>query len=110
MSVYKNPGDAMDFTAPTGGVVAGTFYLIGAVLLMAGTTVAAGERFAGTVKGVFNEVPAATSQAWAEGVKIYWDNTNSVFTTTAAGNTLIGYAAGAKIASAATGSVKLTGA
>jgi predicted RecA/RadA family phage recombinase len=34
----------------------------------------------------------ATGEAWTPGGNIYWDNTNSRFTTTASGNTLCGKA------------------
>lgn len=36
---------------------------------------------------------AQAAVAFAAGDKIYWDNTNGVFTNVAAGNTLCGYAA-----------------
>lgn len=37
--------------------------------------------------------PKATGEAWAVGVKIYWNATNGNFTTTAAGATLAGIVA-----------------
>lgn len=76
MRTFIQEGDCLTLTAPTGGVVSGQGYLIGAVFVVATVTAAAGAKFAGCVMGVF-ELPKTGSQAWAEGQKIYWDNANA---------------------------------
>ena len=107
MKNYVQKGDALDFVAPSGGVVSGTAVLIGVTLVIPVTSAAEGETFAGAVEGVF-ELPAATSQAWATpGLKIYWDGTNDLLTTTASGNSLVGITAAPKGSAAAVGNVKL---
>jgi predicted RecA/RadA family phage recombinase len=73
MQNYKQPGDILTFTAPTGGVVSGTAYLIGALLVVAQASADAGAEFEGLVEGVLT-LPKPGSQAWAEGQKIYWND------------------------------------
>lgn len=60
--------------------------------------------------GVFGPVPKATGQVWAQGVLIYWDNTNFNFTTTSAGNRLVGVTAAAALSGDTVGTVLLDGA
>lgn len=109
MGKFRAPADIMDFTAPSGGVTVGTFLLIGALLVFANVSADEGELFAGVRKGLFADVDKATGSAWTEGAKIYWDDTNSRFTTAASGNTLVGVAAAAAASADSTGSVLLTG-
>lgn len=97
MQNFVKPGDIMTFTAPTGGVVSGTPYLIGGLLVVACSTVAQTLPFEGQVEGVFT-LPKAASQAWTEGQKIYWDNETTgnggqVCTTDATKGQLVGVAA-----------------
>lgn len=109
MKNYVGPGKIMDFTAPSGGVTAGTPLLIGALIVIPEVSAAENVRFAGAVEGVF-DVPAAThatTQAWTEGQLLYWDDTAKTFTITATSNTKKGVAAEAKVSTAATGRVKL---
>lgn len=112
MKNYIAPGQSLDqLIAPSGGVVAGTAYLIGGAFVVSNTTTAAGNTFVGARVGIFS-LPRATgaSTAWVAGDKVYWDNTNKVVTKTSSGNTLIGVAAAAAGDSAATGQVLLDGA
>lgn len=106
---FIKPGDVVTLTAPSGGVVAGTCYLIGALLVFAKTTADEGEEFEGATTGVFEDVPKTTGQSWAEGTKVYWDNTNGLFTTTATGNTLVGVILSAQASADTTGTVMLNG-
>lgn len=106
---FIKPGNTVTLTAPAGGVVAGMLYLVGALLVLAKTTAAAGAEFEGATNGVFEDAPKKTAQAWAEGTKLYWDNVASVFTTTVTGNSPVGICLSAEIAAAATGTVMLTG-
>lgn len=105
---FVQPGNVVTLTAPTGGVVAGTVYLIGTLLVVAQNTVAQTLPFEGMVIGVFT-LPKATGQAWTEGAKVYWDNTAKNFTTTSTSNTLAGVAVAAAASGDTTGSVRLDG-
>lgn len=111
MKNYIKPGDTMTYTAPAGGVVSGTPYIIGSQLVIATNTVAVGLPFEGLVLGVIS-APKAASQAWTEGQAIYWDNTAKVFSSAATvGFFRAGTAAEAVAGGAGdtTGKVRLTG-
>ncbi len=82
-------GNILTFVAPSGGVVSGTGYLIGATFVVANATVAEGGLFAGSLTGVWS-LPKAATITPAPGALLYWDNTAKNVTTTASGNTLIG--------------------
>lgn len=90
----------LPFTAPAGGVVSGTAYLIGALLVVALFSAAAGAQFTGQVEGVVT-LPKA-SGAVTEGALLYWDNTAKNVTTTPTSNTKIGYALAAQASGDAT--------
>lgn len=89
---YIQPGDVLTFTAPGGGVVSGTLYIIGGIPVIAMQTVAATLPFEGKVDGVW-ELPKVGSQAWTAGDKVYWDAGNARATKTATDGPLIGVAA-----------------
>jgi predicted RecA/RadA family phage recombinase len=110
MQNWVQEGKVMTFTAPSGGVVSGTAYLIGSLLVIATITAAQTEPFTGITRGVVTYAKPG-SQAWTEGAKIYWDNSAKNFTTTSSGNTLVGVAAEAVGAGAGetTGKVRLDG-
>lgn len=82
MKNFIKPGKTMTYTAPAGGVVSGNAYLIGNQIVIAASSVAAGLPFEGETEGVFS-VPKAGTQAWTEGLAIYWDNTAKVFSSAA---------------------------
>lgn len=109
MNNYIKSGQRMTFTAPAGGVVSGTAYLIGTLLVVAASSVAQGLPFEGAAEGVYT-LPKAASQAWTEGALVYWNNTAKNLTTTATGNTLVGCAAAAAGNADTTGLARLTGA
>lgn len=110
MKNFLKPGECLTLTAPAGGVVSGTPYLIGSLLVIATATVAAGLPFEGCACGIFS-VTKADSQAWTEGANVYWDNTAKNFTTTATANYYAGVAAEAVASTAGltTGKVRLNG-
>lgn len=108
MKNFIKCGDTLTLTAPVGGVVGGTAYLIGAILVVAVASVAAGAQFEGRRVGVFT-LPKATG-AWTEGALLYWDDTAKNLTTTSTSNRRIGCAAAAALSGDATGQVLLTGA
>ncbi|WP_419808382.1 DUF2190 family protein [Sphingomonas sp.] len=108
MKNYVQLGD--NFTAPAPyNVASGAPALIGAVVGIASTDAASGEDCSFVRVGVFNPLPKATGQAWAIGVKLFFDNTARNFTTTAASNPVAGFAAAAAASSDTTGGVGLTG-
>ena len=108
MENFVQPGDSLTFTAPSGGVVSGTPYLIGSLLVVATVTAAETLSFVGKATGVFI-LPKATGQAWAEGAKLYWDNSAKKMTTTSSGNTLAGSVYIAALSADTTGYVRLDG-
>ena len=108
MKTYVSEGDVLTLTAPTAGVVSGTAYLIGSLVVIATRTVAQTLEFEGQVTGVVSHAKVS-AQAWTEGAKIYWDDTAKNFTTTSGGNTLVGVAAEAAANPTATGKVRLDG-
>lgn len=106
---YRGSGETLTAAAPSGGVVAGTAYLIGALVVIATETVAQGVLTTFHVTGEFL-VPKPGSQAWTVGAKIYFAS-GGTFTTSSGGNTLCGVAAEAVSdgASETTGVVRLDG-
>jgi predicted RecA/RadA family phage recombinase len=106
MKNFIQTGCIIDFTAPSGGVVSGTPLLIGTVLVVPQVTAAEGESFAGAVYGVY-ELPKATSTTPAQGGIAYWDNTAKKITTTASGNTAVGFFTAAALSADTTCFVKL---
>jgi predicted RecA/RadA family phage recombinase len=55
------------------------------------------------------KVAKVSAQAWTEGLKIYWDNTAKLFTSTASTNPLVGFATRVAANPTATGYVRLDG-
>ena len=108
MSAFISDGNVVDFTAPTGGVVAGTGVKIGDILVIALITAAVGVRFAGQRQGVIKHAKVS-AQAWTEGQQVNWDNTAKLFTTVTTGNFLAGVAAAVAANPSATGEVVLRG-
>lgn len=108
MQNHIQSGDTLELTAPVGGVVSGTAYKIGQLLVVAVADADAGDKFSGKTTGVY-DLPKATGQAWTEGALLYWDNTNHRFTTTATGNLLAACAAAAAASGDTEGRVRLNG-
>jgi predicted RecA/RadA family phage recombinase len=105
---FIQAGDTLTLTAPSGGVVSGGGYIIGDLFVVSTVTAAQGLPFAGKTTGVF-EFAKLSAQAWTEGAKVYWDATNSRFTTVATGNRLVGTAAEAAANPSSVGRVRLDG-
>lgn len=83
-------GDVVPFTAPY-DVAAGGGALVGAMFVVAVAAVVSGGTGQGRRRGVM-DLAKATGEAWTQGAKLYWDNTNKRLTTTATSNTLVGCA------------------
>lgn len=110
MKNWLQCGDTLDLAAPSGGVVSGTPYLIGALFGIAGITADAGVTFPLAREGVFSGLPKAThatDQAWAVGDPLYWDDSAKKLTKTGTGNTLVAIATAAAASTAATGTAVL---
>lgn len=107
MKNYLQLGDNLTLPAPY-NVNSGDGALIGAIFGVASTTELIGADCSFVRIGVFT-LAKATGQAWAVGVKLYWDNTAKNVTTTSSANTLIGAAAAAALSADATGNVLLSG-
>ncbi len=108
MKNFVHDDEVVPRTAPSGGVVSGSAYLIGSQLVVSTVDAAEGDVFSGMVEGCFN-LPKATGQAWTEGAKLYWDNGAHKVTTTSGGNTLIGCADAVAASGDTTGHVLLDG-
>jgi len=106
MKNFVQPGEALDLTAPTGGVVAGMMYKIGAIIAVAAAAAAEGAAFAGYVEGVF-DLPSDTGAAWAVGDTVYLLANGAAFTKTATSNTKAGVAVTAKASAETTGRIRL---
>lgn len=106
MRNHFQKGDALDFVAPSGGVVSGKTVKKGAIMHVPSTTAAEGEGYSGDIKGVFT-LDSATSQAWTQGDVLYWDDSGKVWTKTSTSNTKGGMAAYDKLAADAVGQVLL---
>lgn len=87
MKNFIQEGNSLELTAPAGGVVSGTAYKVGSLVVVAQADAAAGETFVGLRCGVFG-VPSASSPT--EGQKAYFVESGNTFSTAASGNTLIG--------------------
>jgi predicted RecA/RadA family phage recombinase len=116
MQNYVAPGEVLTLTTPGGGVVSGTAYKIGSLVVIATITVTAAQvtadatiKFTGLVCGVV-EHAKVSAQEWTEGVKLYWDNSAHLFTTsTGGGNTLVGVASKFAANPSSTGWIRLDG-
>lgn len=106
MRNHFQPGNALDFIAPAGGVVSGKTVKKGNLIHVPSTTAAEGEAYSGDIQGVFI-ADAATGQAWTQGDVLYWDDTAKIFTKTTTSNTKAGIAAYDKLAADALGKVLL---
>lgn len=93
MKNYVNEGEILQLTAPY-AVASGAGALVGSIFGVALDAVANGAVGRFLVAGVvtLTKEGAGSGQAWTEGLKIYWDNTNKRATITSAGNSLIGVA------------------
>lgn len=85
MKNYVQPGDTLTLTAPSGGVVGGTPYLIGELFGVAAGDADEGAKFDLSRAGVFT-MPKTTGTGWSEGDPLYWDNTTKKLTTAAGDN------------------------
>lgn len=109
MKNYLSSGERLELIAPSGGVVAGVGYVIGADFVIAEHDAAVGETFIGLPCGEFR-LAKNTSEAVTQGQHAYWDATNKVVrNASATGRYLIGTVTVAASSSATTCDVRLNG-
>lgn len=108
MQNYIESGENPTLTAPAGGVQSGHAYLIGAMFVVACISALEGELFTARREGIF-ELPKTAANSPAQGAKAYWNDTAKEITTTASGNTLVGFFSEAAGAGTTTARVLLTG-
>lgn len=106
MTNFIQKGGTLTATAPVDGVVSGQAVLLGSIIGVCVTDAAEGDPVEVNVCGVYS-LPKATGQAWAVGDALYWDTTNSVFTTDDTETAVAAYAAAAAASGDTTGHVKL---
>lgn len=100
--------DNLTMTAPyalTGGQMA----KVGAIIGVAAADAASGADVVLSRRGIF-KLAKATGETWAQGAKIYWDDTAKKCTTTTTSNTLVGAAFAAAATGDTVGQVVLDGA
>lgn len=102
---YVQKGDVLSYTA-VAAVASGAVVVIGKRIGIVLGDIAAGATGTVQVTEVWN-VTKLAADVVAQGDLLYWDAANSRLTTTAAGNTLAGYAAAAAGGGVATVSIKI---
>jgi len=85
MKNYVSDAETVTLIAPSGGVVSGQLYLIGARYVVAMTTVAETLEFAGMTRGTFGFTAAAN---WTAGARAFYHVTNHTVTPTSASGLL----------------------
>ena len=90
MKNFIQPGGTVTLTAPS-DVSSGAGLLVGSLFGVASGDAASGADVEAVTEGVF-DLAKTSAQAWSQGDKVYWDDTNKECTTVAAGNVLIGVA------------------
>lgn len=108
MKTFEQEGEVMTFTAPVGGVTAGTGVKIGGLVVIPLVTAAAGETFSALTRGVVDH-DKLDAEAWTEGLQVNWDDTNKRFTIATTGNFKAGVAAAAAANPTDRGKVRLDG-
>ena len=95
MQNFLQRGDAINITAPVGGVVSGQALVVGQIFGVVAETAPAGAVVALHRKGVFS-LAKTSAQAWAQGDALYWDAANKLVTSVNSGSLLpVGWAAAA---------------
>lgn len=112
MKTFIQPGKMLKLIAPYDRL-SGQAAQVGSLFGVASTDVLSGAEAEFATVGVFSQAKTA-SQAWTQGVKLYWDNTTKLYTTSSATGTnlFVGHAVAAVAggASDTTGLVRLHGA
>lgn len=105
MKNYICTGERLDVAAPSGGLTSGQVYIVGSKATVVVSGGAEGVLCSVMTEGVFELAKAVG--AITIGQRLFWDSTNSCLTTTAAGNTYVGYAFKASLSADTTGFVTM---
>lgn len=103
MKNFVQPGKTLTLTAPTGGVVSGSFYKIGSVFGVAAQSAAEAAKFDLEIGGVY-DLPKTAGNTFTEGADVY-ATAAGIMTSTASGNTKCGIAV--KAAASGDGTVRV---
>jgi predicted RecA/RadA family phage recombinase len=106
MKNFVQTGDIVPVIAPA-DVKSGDLVVVGTLFGVAHADAASGAPVEIKTSGVFI-LPKTSAQAWTQGVKVYWDATNKVLTTTVSTNLFIGNAVEGADNPSATGLVRLS--
>ena len=107
-TTYISGGNTVDYTAGGSAITSGQVVLIGTRVGVAKDAIAANSAGVLHVTGVWSAAKLS-SDVVTQGAALYWDNTNSRFTLTSAGNTLAGWAFAAAGNGVTTVQIKLLG-
>jgi predicted RecA/RadA family phage recombinase len=107
MRNFVQPGDVVTLTAPY-AVASGGGLLVGVLFGVATSSADENDLVEAKLTGVF-ELPKIAAQAWAEGERVYWENSDKKCTTSPVGTTLIGVAVAVADNPSDTGIVRLNG-
>ena len=107
MKNFIQPGNTLTLPAPY-DVLSGAGFQVGALFAIASTDALAGTPVEGITDGVFM-LPKTGAQAWAIGVRIYWDDATKRCDTDTAKGDLIGVATAVAANPSAAGYVRLNG-
>jgi len=87
---FIQPGGTVTLTVPS-DVSSGDGLLVSSLFGVASGDALSGADVEAVTEGVF-DLAKTSAQAWSQGDKVYWDDTNKECTVVAAGNVLIGVA------------------
>lgn len=107
MDNYIQKGSVLTFVAPY-DVASGAGFQVGAIFAIATRAALAGAPVEGCREGVYT-LPKTNAQAWTQGQKIYWDDTNKRCDSDGTVGMLIGVATEAAANPSTTGKVLLNG-
>jgi len=105
---YNSPGEVVELTAPSGGVVSGTGYKIGRFFAVAAQSAAVGVKFSGILTGV-HLLAKVAAEPWTEGLLIYYNTASALATSVSTTAMLIGAATRTEANPTSTGLVRLNG-
>jgi predicted RecA/RadA family phage recombinase len=105
MDNYVQSGKTLTLVAPY-DVASGAGFLVGAIFAIAVRAALEAAPVEGTREGVYT-LPKTSAQAWTQGQKVYWDNTNKRCDSDSTVGMLIGVATDAAADPSSTGTVLL---
>jgi predicted RecA/RadA family phage recombinase len=106
---YLHAGKTVTLTAPTGGVPSGHGFMSGTLFGVAQFTAAETKPVEAAIVGVWRLPKAGTPLTFAEGAKVFWDDSAKTCKATSAGYFPIGAAVTAAGANDTTVDVRLDG-